>query len=346
MEDFRGKVLRMKPSGNTLLWDALDKAIDELENHGKDFPEAKKRIICLSDGEDTGSMVQFTQLQDRARRRRVVIDSFCIGNAKHENLMRLSQNTGGYKFKPKSLEEAMDLGELEPVLALSERFAYGCPATLSRETVTQPDDFPQRKEHPNIEDKFSRVGSVSTTKQGQQNQAKLSGKPGIIRTARILSEIRKIADNPHPSYEVFVSDTNMGFWKIFMQGPSESAYESGAFVVYLDMGEDYPLFPPEARFLTEILHPNINKHGKVCHSILDLLNLFYKQETGDTSNVQVLNTIWGLLSTPEISDPVNTVVTLDYHWDEVAFRDRVKKHIEIHAAKTREELIEEIQAQS
>ncbi|KAK6502352.1 hypothetical protein TWF506_002933 [Arthrobotrys conoides] len=338
MEDFRSKILRMEPSGNTMLWDALDKAIDELESHGKDFPKARKRIICLSDGEDTGSKTQLMILQDRARKKRIVIDSFCIGKANHENLMRLSQNTGGYKFKPTSLEEAMDLGELEPVLSLSERFTHGYPSTLSQAYKTEPDGFPRRKEHPNTYDRFTRVGSVSTTKQHQQNQSKSSKKPGLIRTARILSELRKITENPHPSYDVFVSDENMGFWKIVMQGPSESAYETGAFVMYLDMGEDYPLFPPEARFLTEILHPNINKHGKICHSILD------RNWTADTSNAQLLNTIWSLLSTPEVSDPVNTVLTLDYHWDEVAFRDRVKNHIQDHAKKTRKQLVTEFES--
>ncbi|RVD90205.1 uncharacterized protein DFL_001181 [Arthrobotrys flagrans] len=64
--------------------------------------------------------------------------------------------------------------------------------------------------------------------------------------------------------------------------------------------------------------------------------------TAGTSNVQLLNTIWGLLSTPEVSDPVNTVLTLDYHWDE----NRVKTHIKDHAKKMKEELITEIESLS
>lgn len=34
----------------------------------------------------------------------------------------------------------------------------------------------------------------------------------------------------------------------------------------------------------------------------------------------------------------NTVVTLNYHWDQVAFQDEVKKYIQKHAAKSRETL--------
>lgn len=34
----------------------------------------------------------------------------------------------------------------------------------------------------------------------------------------------------------------------------------------------------------------------------------------------------------------NTVVTLNYHWDQVAFQEEVKKHIQKHAAKSRDVL--------
>jgi len=53
-------------------------------------------------------------------------------------------------------------------------------------------------------------------------------------------------------------------------GPPGSVYESGTFVLYLDMEEGrYPLFAPQARFVTGIHHPNVNQHGRICHSIFD-----------------------------------------------------------------------------
>jgi ubiquitin-protein ligase len=59
--------------------------------------------------------------------------------------------------------------------------------------------------------------------------------------------------------------------------------------------------------------------------------------TSDTSNLQLINTIYSLLLVPEFSDPINAVVTLNFHWDEVSFRDEVKEHIKKHATKTRAE---------
>lgn len=89
------------------------------------------------------------------------------------------------------------------------------------------------------------------------------------------------------------------------------------------------LSAPAARFVTPIYHPNINWHGRICHSILD------RNWTADTSNKDLINTIYTLLWVPEFSDPINTVVVLNYHWDEVQFKEEAQKHIRKHAMKSR-----------
>ena len=45
----------MQAKGDTALWDALAVADDQLSQYAQKFPEAKKRIICVSDGLDTTS---------------------------------------------------------------------------------------------------------------------------------------------------------------------------------------------------------------------------------------------------------------------------------------------------
>jgi hypothetical protein len=45
----------MKAHGDTALWDALALASDQIIDYAKKFPNAKKRIICLSDGNDNMS---------------------------------------------------------------------------------------------------------------------------------------------------------------------------------------------------------------------------------------------------------------------------------------------------
>jgi ubiquitin-protein ligase len=102
------------------------------------------------------------------------------------------------------------------------------------------------------------------------------------------------------------------------------------------MEADYPMFPPKARFVTPIYHPNINRHGRICHSILD------RNWTADTTTKDVLDTVCSLLLVPEFSDPINTVVTLNYHWDEVQFKEEVQRSIQKHSKRTRAEWREKI----
>ncbi|KAF3931222.1 hypothetical protein ABW19_dt0209355 [Dactylella cylindrospora] len=277
LENFRDMVMRMTPDGDTALWDALDLAINKLNESGRNFPNAKKRIVCFSDGCDTSSATTSSRVLDRARYSNIVIDSFCLGSENHSELMWVSHNTGGYKFQPASLEDAMGVGEMEPVLSLLERAISRPWRSVPQRSVTKTpctrNSYPERKPHPNVTDAFTRIDAVDNRPQANQgaqppNSGAAAGR-GNLRTGRILSEIRSISRNPHPYYDVYVSDSNMGFWKIIMQGPPDSAYSSGTFVLYLDMDDQYPLFGPKARFITPILHPNINKHGRVCHSIFD-----------------------------------------------------------------------------
>ena len=71
-------------------------------------------------------------------------------------------------------------------------------------------------------------------------------------------------------------------------------------------------------------------------------SIFDRNWTVDTSNKQILDTVFGLLLVPEFSDPINTVVTLNYYWDEVAFKDVEVKHITKYASKSRLQLGREI----
>ncbi|KIX05990.1 uncharacterized protein Z518_03964 [Rhinocladiella mackenziei CBS 650.93] len=339
IENFRQAVDRMDANGNTVLWDAIDLAADHLVEVGRSYGTIKKRIICLSDGEDTSSGKKVEDVCRRLAQQEIVVDSVCIGEEDNSELRTLSYRTGGYKFVPNSIEEASALCELEPVLSIHERPPVSRPthqwfSQSTRHAIPDPvtrDQYPARKTHKNLNDTFVRIGRFENTVHRRLRESS-SSSGSSTWSRRLLLEIRDIATHPHPSYDVYVSENNMGFWKIVLQGPSESAYASGAFILYLDMGEDYPRRPPSGRFVTPIFHPNVNRHGRICHSIFD------RNWTVDTSNKQVLDTVFSLLLVPEFTDPINTIVTLNYYWDEVAFREEVQKHIEKHANKSRSEL--------
>lgn len=70
--------------------------------------------------------------------------------------------------------------------------------------------------------------------------------------------------------------------------------EGGFFKAHLHFPKEYPLRPPRMKFVTEIWHPNIEKNGDVCISIL--------HEPGDDK--------WGYEKASERWLPVHTVETI------------------------------------
>ncbi|KAH6866487.1 hypothetical protein BKA58DRAFT_403368 [Alternaria rosae] len=343
VENFRHKLNNMKASGDTAIWDSIALAQDQLLEYAKQYPGAKLRIVCISDGVDNRSKNEAHGLPSSLFRNNVVVDSFCLGK-EHENtdLTAVSYLTGGYVFQPMTLEEAMAICEMEPVLSLLERpdkslkgneyyngffanpdlYHFYLAREMGKVEEVSHDKFPERKEHPQLSESFVRLGyfdrSISANRTGNN-----------MRLSRIHNEIRNSGAKPHPHYDIFICESNMGLWKVVMQGLPDSTYADGTFLLYLEMGAGYPMSPPEARFVTPIYHPNINRHRRICHSILD------HNWTLDTSTKDLIDTIYSLLLVPEFSDPINTVVTLDYHWGEVQFQEEAQRHIEKHASKSR-----------
>lgn len=131
--------------------------------------------------------------------------------------------------------------------------------------------------------------TASTTTRTPTTASSASG-PRIL-----MNEIRAMVDNPHDFIDVYVSQSNIGFWKVVIQGPPDSPYENGNFLLYVDIVPDFPRVPPAVRFITPILHPNISKHGRVCHPIFD-------REWNSRIHVyEVLQNIYGILMTLEVS---------------------------------------------
>jgi len=115
--------------------------------------------------------------------------------------------------------------------------------------------------------------------------------------------------NPHPDYEVFPNPKDVTFWKVLMKGPSSTPYAGGVWLLYVNYPETFPLDAPEVRFYTPIVHCNVSPHMKICHSI------FNRNWTSDTTMSTLLNCVYGLLLTPETSDPVDTNLSGLYYND-------------------------------
>ncbi|KAM8955478.1 ubiquitin-conjugating enzyme E2 G1 isoform 1-T1 [Lycaon pictus] len=85
-------------------------------------------------------------------------------------------------------------------------------------------------------------------------------------TAKEAAQLNK---NPVEGFSAgLIDDNDLYRWEVLIIGPPDTLYEGGVFKAHLTFPKDYPLRPPKMKFITEIWHPNVDKNGDVCISIL------------------------------------------------------------------------------
>ncbi len=85
-----------------------------------------------------------------------------------------------------------------------------------------------------------------------------------------------------------------------IQGPDDSPYAHGHFMLSIVVPDRYPFEPPKVRFVTPIYHPNIDSAGRIC---LDTLKMPPKGSWTPSLNLStVLTTIQALMCAPNPDD--------------------------------------------
>lgn len=129
----------------------------------------------------------------------------------------------------------------------------------------------------------------------------VTGKPGPALMSEpqssllLKKQLAELSKNPVEGFSAGLIDDNDIFrWEVLIIGPPDTLYEGGFFKAHLHFPKEYPLRPPRMKFVTEIWHPNIDRNGDVCISIL--------HEPGDDK--------WGYEKASERWLPVHTVETI------------------------------------
>lgn len=303
--DFKDRLMDIVPTGLTAIWDALMQAKLMLLKFAVQNPTTKLRIIMLTDGEDNHSVHQASMVCSELCDANIVLDSIVIGTTSTDSLFKISKHTGGYAFCPKTRGALFQIFLLETFVDIRMRpdIVRVPIGNFSTSTPKLPDmtnsfNFPQCRQHPHQNDTFIslregarafqslsqssvfsghgsgatlsvRTPSISSwdamTLNSRSNDSVSTGASGAHRI--ILHEVRQMAANQHPYMDVYISESNMGFWKVVMQGPPASPYSSGTFALYIEMGDGFPRQAPTARFLTPVLHPNITKVSRLASSL-------------------------------------------------------------------------------
>jgi len=133
-----------------------------------------------------------------------------------------------------------------------------------------------------------------------------------MTTARIQKETQKLISEAPPGIQAVATPENERYFKVVMQGPSQSPYEAGIFNLELFLPAEYPMVPPKVRYLTKIYHPNVDKLGRIC---LDIL----KDKWSPALQIRtVLLSIQALMSAPNPDDPLANDVAEHWKTDEAS----------------------------
>jgi len=335
---FKTHVNDAQPEGTTALYNALWKGSNLLKEYQQTYPDCKLRMLCLTDGDDTASTTTPIQVAQSIRENGITVDAVLITEDHQMELKAISTYSGGLCFHPTGIEEAVKLFELEAVLSVRSRRKQEPKPKVNTEQKLlgysnlsrYPYDVsPQRKQPKLIRKK------VTSAQRSLQQAAKMkppstaNQKMGLIK--RVLQELQSLTKNPHPAFHIFPCEENFSFWRMLLEGPADTPYANGVFVLYVSFPDEYPAKAPEMRFITPIYHCNINRDGKICHSVFD------RNWTSETSMSTVLSCVYGLLLVPEPDDPLDSTLAEEYHADRAAYLRKARSHTMTHASKSLEE---------
>lgn len=165
-----------------------------------------------------------------------------------------------------------------------------------------------------------------------------SMRSGISRATLLLNkQLTELLRKPNEHFSVgLVDDTNLFLWEVLIVGPRNTLYEDGLYKAHLMFPNNYPEMPPKMVFLSEMWHPNINKNGLVCISILhpprpfnqQRSDLSYELPSEQWSVVQSVETIImsviSLLSDPNLESPANVDAAVQMRKDYEGYKQKVR----------------------
>ncbi|KAJ0055397.1 hypothetical protein NL108_016877 [Boleophthalmus pectinirostris] len=335
LETFKDSVQSLEPNGCTTLYDALELGRRRFKKVKTEFPDCVLRILCLTDGNDDGSTIEPDVVAVNLIQSDIIVDSVLLGTVENNMLHGISIASGGCCFKPETSKDGLKLFEAETVLSLGMRKPKNKADTSS---VTKNfltglfalhgyDDLPEAVLPTEMSDKVTVTEDALKIKIREAKDGRF-----MERDRRILEELKNLHCHPHPFFQIFPSETDFTFWKLLMEGPPDTPYDTGVFELFCQFGPDYPVKPPTVRFITSIYHCNINNVGRICHNIFD------RGYNAHVTMREILNAVYGLLIAPEPQDPLDSILAEEYLTNPQKYAEEAKNHTEKSAGQSLDEM--------
>lgn len=156
-------------------------------------------------------------------------------------------------------------------------------------------------------------------------------------TTKLLgNQLRSILNDPVEGFTVELADeSDMFEWKVWIEGPKDTSYDGGIFQLSLKFPKDYPMSPPELRFVSEFWHPNVFPNGKVCLSILhppgeDAMSgeLPAERWLPTQSVTTIILSLLSVLNDPNCASPANVDASVEWRNNREAYKTRCRKLVD------------------
>lgn len=159
----------------------------------------------------------------------------------------------------------------------------------------------------------------------------------------LKKQLSDLERNPVDGFSAgLIDDEDMYKWSVLIMGPPDTYYAGGLFKCHLVFPKEYPVKPPKMKFTSDIWHPNIDKNGDVCISILhepgeDKYGYEKAEErwlpvhTVETILISVIS----MLADPNDESPANPDAAKE--WRERKVNDSFKKRVSRCVRKSEEE---------
>lgn len=156
-----------------------------------------------------------------------------------------------------------------------------------------------------------------------------------MATKLLANQLRSILNDPVEGFTVEADETNFFEWKVWIEGPKDTCYAGGVFQLCLKFPKDYPMSPPELRYVSDFWHPNVFANGKVCMSILhppgeDVMSGELPEERWlpTQSVTTIILSLMSLLNDPNCASPANVDASVEWRNHREAFKNRCHKLVE------------------
>jgi len=155
----------------------------------------------------------------------------------------------------------------------------------------------------------------------------------MAATKLLANTLKNILSDPVEGFAVeLVDESNLFEWKIYIEGPKDTLYEGGVFQLTMKFPSDFPMSPPELRFMSDFWHPNVYRDtGLVCISILhppvedEMSGELASERWLPTQTVTtILLSVISLLNSPNFSSPANVDASVEWRNDPIGYKKKMR----------------------